>query len=151
MEIRSDELAHCLRIHVASHQFQGALGIGIEQKTLVEFIVVYFSKHKYIPTFNPNKTGGAMAPPPPSTFCAISNAQSSRHDTLWQFSFEFPAHFDTKFVTPGSTAPKLRNFLYMHVGPKKAQNVILCTNSMQIEFFHLVHIYMIIFTLNGWN
>ena len=37
--------------------------------------------------------------------------------------------------------PKLRNFLYMHVGPKKAQNVILCTKSMQIEFFHLVHIY----------
>ena len=32
--------------------------------------------------------------------------------------------------------PKLRNFLYMHVGPKKAQNVILYTKSMQIEFFH---------------
>ena len=30
-------------------------------------------------------------------------------------------------MTPGGTVPKLRNFLYMHVGPKKAQNVILCT------------------------
>ena len=40
--------------------------------------------------------------------------------------------FDTKFVMAGGTVPKLRNFLYMHVGPKKAQNVILCTKSMQI-------------------
>ena len=47
---------------------------------------------------------------------------------------------------PRGTVPKLRNFLYMHVGPKKAQNVILCTKSMQIEFFfHLVHINMLIY------
>ena len=56
-----------------------------------------------------------MAPPPP------------RH-------FEFPAHFDTKFVTPGGTVPKLHNFLDMHVGLKTAQNVNLCTKSLQIEF-----------------
>ena len=50
----------------------------------------------------------------------LCNAQSSRRDTLWLFSFKFPAHFDTKFVTPGGTVLKLRNFLYMHVGPKMA-------------------------------
>ena len=35
------------------------------------------------------------------------------------------------------TVPKLRNIVYMHVGPKMAPNVILCTKSMQIEFFLL--------------
>ena len=40
--------------------------------------------------------------------------------TLWQFSFEFPGNFDTKFVTAGCTVPKLRNIVYMHVGPKMA-------------------------------
>ena len=34
---------------------------------------------------------------------------------------------------------------------KWLQNVILCTKSMQIEFFRIVHINMLIFTLNGWN
>ena len=34
---------------------------------------------------------------------------------------------------------------------KWLQNVILCTKSMQIEFSHLVHINMHIFTLNCWN
>ena len=59
--------------------------------------------------------------------------QSSCHDTLGQFSLKFPAHFDTKFVMPGGTVPKLRNFLYMHVGPKKVKNVM----QMQIDFFFL--------------
>ena len=50
----------------------------------------------------------------------LGNARSSRRDTLWQFYFAFPAHFDTKFVTAGGTVPKLRNIVYMHVGPKMA-------------------------------
>ena len=66
--------------------------------------------------------------------------------TLYNNVFlSFPAHFDTKFVTSGVMVPKLRNFLYTHIGPKKAQNVILCTKSMQIYFFHLIHINMLIF------
>ena len=37
---------------------------------------------------------------------------------------------------PGGMVLKLRNFLYMHVGPFTwLQNVILCTKSMQIDFF----------------
>ena len=65
--------------------------------------------------------GGPKRPPPPRHFARLlCNAQSSRRDTLWLFSFKFPAHFDTKFVMPGGTVLKLRNFLYMHVGPKMA-------------------------------
>ena len=70
---------------------------------------------------NPKKTGGGPKRPPPRHFARLlCNAQRSRRDTLWLFSFKFPAHFDTKFVTPGGTVLKLRNFLYMNVGPKMA-------------------------------
>ena len=61
-----------------------------------------------------------MAPPSRHIARLLGNARNSRRDTLWQFSFEFPAHFDTKFVTAGGTVPKLRNIVYMHVGPKMA-------------------------------
>ena len=65
--------------------------------------------------------GGGLKGPPPRHFARLlCNAQSSRCNTLWLFSFKFPAHFDTKFVTPKGTVRKLRNFLYMHVGPKMA-------------------------------
>ena len=97
------------------------------------------------------KRQGGLLGPPRHFARLLCNAQSSRRDTLWLFSFKFPAHFDTKFVTPGGTVLKLGNFLYMHVGAKWLQNVILCTKSMQIEFFYIVHINMLIFTLNGWN
>ena len=70
---------------------------------------------------NPKKTGGGGLKAPPRHFARLlCNAQSSHRDTLWLFSLKFPAHFDTKFVTPGGTVLKLRNFLYMHVGPKMA-------------------------------
>ena len=61
-----------------------------------------------------------MMAPPRHIARLIGNARSSRRDTVWQFSFEFPAHFDTKFVTAGGTVPRLRNIVYMHVGPKMA-------------------------------
>ena len=65
--------------------------------------------------------GGGACPPPPSTFRVITLQRaklSPRH--FMTFSFKFPAHFDTIFVMPGGTVLKLRNFLYMHVGPKMA-------------------------------
>ena len=73
--------------------------------------------------FTLKRLGGHDGPPPRHFAQLLGNAQSSRRDTLWQFSFEFPTHFDTKFVTPGGTVSKLRNCLYknyMHVGPKMA-------------------------------
>ena len=60
---------------------------------------------------NPKKTGGDISRDYSATRKAL---------TATLFSFEFHAHFDTKFVTPGGTVLKLRNFLYMHVGPKMA-------------------------------
>ena len=94
------------------------------------------------------RLGGGHDAPPRHIARLLGNAQSSRRDTSWQFSFEFPAHFDTKFVT----VPKLRNIVYMHVGPKMAPkcDFVYKINANWV-FFHLVHIYMLIFTLNCWN
>ena len=47
--------------------------------------------------------------------------------------------------------PKLRNFLHMNVGPKKAQIVILCTKSMQIEFFHFFKICLFLLSMAEIN
>ena len=99
------------------------------------------------------RLGGGPKRPPPWHFARLlCNAQSSRRDTLWLFSFKFPAHFYTKFVTPGGTVLKLRNFLYMHFGPKMAPkcDFVYKINANWV-FFHIVHINMLIFTLNGWN
>ena len=70
---------------------------------------------------NPKKTGGGGLKGPPSTFRTSTlewTKLSPRH--LMAFFYEFPARFDTKFVTPGYIDMKLRNFLYMHVRPKIA-------------------------------
>ena len=89
---------------------------------------------------------------PPSTFAwLLCNAQSSRCDTVWLFLSSFP-----HILTPNLWRPGVRFWSYITFctctsDRKWLQNVILCTKSMQIEFFHIVHINMLIFTLNGWN
>ena len=66
------------------------------------------------------RLGGPASPPPLDILRDYSATRKALAATLWLFSFKFPAHFDTKFVTPGGTVLKLRNLLYMHVGPKMA-------------------------------
>ena len=62
--------------------------------------------------------------------------KSSRRDTVWQFSFEFPAHFDIKFVMAEGTVPKLRNIVYMHVGPKNGSKMWFCVqNQCKLSFY----------------
>ena len=72
--------------------------------------------------FNPKKTGGGGGLKAPLDISRdYSATRKALAATLHDFFFfKFPAHFDTKFVTPGGTVLKLRNFLYMHVGPKMA-------------------------------
>ena len=49
------------------------------------------------------------------------------------FSFEFPAQFDTKFVTPGGTILKLRRlFVHARRTDYGSKCDLLCTKSMQI-------------------
>ena len=107
---------------------------------------------------NPKKTGGGPLRPPPQHFARLlCNAQSSRRDTLCLFSFEFPAHFDTKFVMPGGTVLKLRNFLYMHVGPKMAPkcdfvykinaNLVFSHSSYKYAYFYSQSLKLICFSI----
>ena len=81
--------------------------------------------------------GGDMMAPPRHIARLLGNARSSRRDTLWQFSLEYSAHFDTKFVTVGGTVPKLRNIVYMHVGPYKINaNWVFSLSSYKYAYFH---------------
>ena len=91
------------------------LMVRVVARKVIVLVVIYWNL-----TYFDVWGGGGRAPPPRHFARLLCNAQSSRRDTLWLFSFKFPAHFDTKFVTPGGTVLKLRNFLYMHVGPKMA-------------------------------
>ena len=96
-----------------------------------------------------------MTGPPRHIARLLGNARSSRCDTLWQFSFEFPAHFDTKFVTTRGTVPKLRNIVYMHVGPKMAPkcdfvykinaNWVFSLSSYKYAYFYSQLLKLIIF------
>ena len=71
---------------------------------------------------NPKQTGGHDAPPPPLDISRdYSATREALAATLYDnFLSSSPAHFDIKFVTAGGTVPKLRNIVYMHVGPKIA-------------------------------
>ena len=90
--------------------------------------------------FNPKNWlgGGGLKGLPPSTFRRdYSATRKALAATLYDFFLveEIPAHFDTKFVTPGGTVLKLRNFLYMHVGPKMAPKwlKLICFNIIVLQ------------------
>ena len=95
-------------------------------------------------SLNITKTGGGgpIRPPPWHFVWLLCNAQSSRRITLGLFSFKFPAHFDTKFVTPRGTVLKLRNFLYMYARWTENGSKLRfwVQNQCKLEFFHIVHI-----------
>ena len=97
--------------------------------------------------------GGMMGPP--LTYRAISATHEALAATLYgQFSFEFPAHFDTKFVTAGGTVPKLRNHLCTCTSDRKWHpkcDVCVTKSYAELSFLTYAFIYnvnMHIFTLN---
>ena len=104
-------------------------------------------------TFNPNLPGGGPLWPPPVVFLTVRLYHSKfRTLSFMTFFFQVSPHI----LTPNLWRPGVRFWSYVTFctcmsDRKWLQNVILCTKSMQIDFFHIVHIYMLIFTLNGWN
>ena len=108
--------------------------------------------------FNPNKTGGPWWPPPPSTFCVIT----LQHAKL------SPRPFRTIFFRVSRTfwhqicdARGVRFWSYITfctcTSDRKRLKMWFCVqNQCNLVFFtyvhvHVVHINMLIFTLNGWN
>ena len=93
-----------------------------------------------------------MAPPPLDISHDYSATREALSATLYDnFNSRFPHILTSNLWRPGV---RFRNYVTLCTctsDRKWLQNVILCTKSMQIEFFHLVHINMLIFTLNWWN
>ena len=110
------------------------------------------SKNHLEVSFNPKKTRGPKRPPPLDISCDYSATRKALAATLYDFFLSSFPHI----LTPNLWRPGVRLWSYVTFctctsDRKWLQNVILCTKSMQIEFFHIVHINMLIFTLNGWN
>ena len=102
---------------------------------------------------NPKKTGGGGLKGPPLD---ISRDYSATRKVLAATLYDFFLSSFPHILTPNLWRPGVRFWSYVTFctctsDRKWLQNVILCTKSMQIEFFHIVHINMLIFTLNGWN
>ena len=92
----------------------------------------------------------------PKTPLDISRDYSATRKALAATLYDFFLSSFPHILTPNLWRPGVRFWSYVTFctctsDRKWLQNVILCTKSMQIEFFHIVHINMLIFTLNGWN
>ena len=97
------------------------------------------------------RLGGPKRPP-----LDISRDYSATRKALAATLYDFFLSSFPHILTPNLWRPGVRFWSYVTFctctsDRKWLQNVILCTKSMQIEFFHIVHINMLIFTLNGWN
>ena len=105
-------------------------------------------------SFNPKKTGGGGGPKRPPL--DILRDYSATRKALAATPYDFFLSSFPHILTPNLWRPGVRFWSYVTFctctsDRKWLQNVILCTKSMQIEFFHIVYINMLIFTLNGWN
>ena len=92
----------------------------------------------------------------PWDMAAISRDYSATRKALAATRYDFFLSSFPHILTPNLWRPGVRFWSYVTFctctsDRKWLQNVILCTKSMQIEFFRIVHINMLIFTLNGWN
>ena len=106
---------------------------------------------------NPKETGGGGGGgghdgPPLDISRDYSATREALAATLYDnFLSSFPHIFTPNLWRPGVRFRKYVTLCTCTSDRKWLQNVILCTKSMQIKFFHLVHINMLIFTLNCWN
>ena len=149
---------HC-GVHVQL-QFRWSLQLLIIRISILIKSCLNASKYHYQPCvlrFNYlNLTlirlGGAMMAPPLDISRDYSATRKALAATLYD---NFLSSFQ-HILTPNLWRPGVRFRSYVTLctctsDRKWLQNVILCTKSMQIEFSHLVHINMHMFTLNCWN
>ena len=98
------------------------------------------------------RLGGGPKRPPLDISRDYSATRKALAATLYDFFLSsFPHILTPNLWRPGVWFWSYVTFCTCTSDRKWLQNVILCTKSMQIEFFHIVHINMLIFTLNGWN
>ena len=98
------------------------------------------------------RPGGGLNQPPLDIFCDHSAARNFLTAPLADFLLSSLAHLMTPFSRKsGIPLRRCTTFYTSSSDQKWLKNVILCTKSMQMEFSHLIHKDMIIFTFIGWN
>ena len=96
--------------------------------------------------------GGGWINPPLNIFRDHSAARNFLTAPLTDFLLSSLAHLMTPFSRKsGIPLRRCTTFYTSSSDQKWLKNVILCTKSMQMEFSHLIHKDMIIFTFIGWN
>ena len=97
--------------------------------------------------------GGGAIMAPLDILCDYSATRKALATTLYDnFLLSFPHILTWNLRCPGVRFRSYVTFcIYMHVGLKKAQKCDFVYKINANWFFHLVHINMLIFTLNGWN
>ena len=116
-----------------------------------DFRLCYSSPKPLFQTLTLKRLGGGPKRPPLDILRDYSATRKALAATLYDFFLSSFPHI----LTPNLWRPGVRFWSYVTFctctsDRKWLQNVILCTKSMQIEFFHIVHINTLIFTLNGW-
>ena len=105
------------------------------------FLVFFFSAYKScIDCFNIREIVvlyalGMPPPPPPRFFWLLENAYGWRPAAPWLFSFESCATFNFFFLKIGPTVTRSHDLLSLHVSPKIAHFLDLCTKHMEKSFF----------------
>ena len=100
----------------------------------------------------PGGGGGLNNNPPLDFFCDHSAARNFLPAALADFLLSSLTHLMTPFSRKsGIPLRRCTTFYTSSSDQKWLKNVILCTKSMQMEFSHLIHKDMIIFTFFGWN
>ena len=103
----------------------------------------------YLTLYSP---GGGLLSPPLDFSRDISETRNALAAKFYDnFSSSFAHILRPNLPRPGVWSGSYVTFCMCTSDRKWLENVILCTKSMQIEFFHKVHINMLIFTFNGWN
>ena len=96
--------------------------------------------------------GGGWINPPLDIFRDHSAARNFLTAPLADFLLSSLAHLMTPFSRKsGIPLRRCTTFYTSSSDQKWLKNVILCTKSMQMEFSHLIHKDMIIFTFIRWN
>ena len=98
------------------------------------------------------RPGGGLNQPPPQHFPRPFRRANFLTAPLADFLLSSLAHLMTPFSRKsGIPLRRCTTFYTSSSDQKWLKNVILCTKSMQMEFSHLIHKDMIIFTFIGWN
>ena len=136
---------------VITGRVNGGWGGGGGEWVPIDYWVCYYCWLTWL-DLTLKRPGGGWINPPLDIFRDHSAARNFLTAPLADFLLSSLPHLMTPFSRKsGIPLRRCTTFYTSSSDQKWLKNVILCTKSMQMEFSHLIHKDMIIFTFIGWN